>query len=335
MRKFLTLILFFVIGATTLSAQTDAMFTKYTFNSLVYNPAYAGYYDHMYISALYRNQWTGVDEAPVTQTLTLHTPLKNNRVGVGFHILNDAIGPIEETRAFAAYSYKIPLGGDKKLAIGIQGGASFRRGDRNKITLENQADPSFSDIGDNLLLPNFGAGIMYYTNKFYFGVSSPSLIENDLRRDENIITDSFAKQFRHYYLATGAAIPLNGNILIFKPSILIKNVGLLSGLSKDIAFQEIGAPTEFDIDASLLFYEQFQVGLSFRSAIEAFGSNSTSSFDSADIWFSYFLSNGLRLGAAFDYPLNAINQVSFGSFEVMVGYEFDYKVQKTVTPRYF
>jgi len=333
MRKILTLISFLVIGATALNAQQDPMFTKYMFNSLVYNPAYAGYYDHMYISALYRNQWLGVGGAPTTQTLTLHTPLKNNRVGVGFHVLNDAIGPLEETKAFAAYSYKIPLGGTRQLAIGIQGGVSFRRGDRDALNLEQNQDLAFQDFGENSFEPNFGAGILYYDKNFYFGVSSPSLIEHDLRSDATIQSEFYARKFRHYYLATGAAIPLNGDLLIFKPSILIKNVGLLAGFSKDEAFQDIGAPTEFDIDLSLLFYEQFQVGLSFRSAIEAF--NDTSSPDSADIWMSYFLSNGLRLGVAFDYPLNAIRDVSTGSFEVMVGYEFDYTVKKTVTPRYF
>ena len=86
----------------------------------------------------------------------------------------------------------------------------------------------------------------------------------------------------------------------------------MSNLSKDDEFRNIGAPTEFDFDLSLLFYEQFQVGVSFRSAIEAF--DDKSSYDSADIWMSYFLSNGLRLGAAFDYPLNDVKQVTFGSF---------------------
>ena len=332
MRKIFTLTLFLVLGGTALSAQQDAMFTKYMFNSLVYNPAYAGYYDHMYISALYRNQWQGIDGAPKTQTLTLHTPLKNNRVGVGFNMINDAIGPIDETRAHLSYSYKIPLGGTKKLAIGLQGGVTYRRANWGELTLENTLDDAFSEDNPNYLLPNFGGGILFYTKNFYFGVSVPSLIEHDLRK-ENINTLPFAKQYRHYYLATGAAIPINGDLIIFKPSILIKNVGLLSGLSKDEEFRNVGAPTEFDIDLSLLFYEQFQVGLSFRSAIEAF--NDSSSYDSADIWMSYFLSNGLRLGVAFDYPLNDINTVTFGSFEVMVGYEFNYKVKKTVTPRYF
>lgn len=332
MRRTLTLILLLVFGGTALTAQQDAMFTKYMFNSLVYNPAYAGYYDHMYISAIHRTQWVGVNGAPGTQSLTAHTPLKNARVGVGFNLINDAIGPVDETKAHLSYSYKIPLGGTAQLAIGLQGGVSYRRANWGELTLEQQQDDAFSEENPAYLLPNFGTGLLFYTKKFYFGVSSPGLIEHDLRK-RNINTIPYSKQFRHYYLATGAAIPLNGDLLIFKPSILIKNVGLLSGLSKDEGFQNIGAPTEFDIDLSLLFYEQFQVGVSFRSAIEAF--DDTSSYDSADLWMSYFLPNGLRVGAAFDYPLNEIGSVTVGSFEVMIGYEFNYKVKKTVTPRYF
>ena len=121
--------------------------------------------------------------------------------------------------------------------------------------------------------------------------------------------------------------------MVFKPSVLVKNVGLLSQFSKDEEFQNIGAPTEFDLDLSLLFYQQFQVGVSFRSAIEAF--DDRSSYDSADIWMSYLLNNGLRFGAAYDYPLNDLNTVTAGSFELMVGYQFNYNVAKVVTPRYF
>ncbi len=332
MRKFITLTLLLVLGGFALTAQQDAMFTKYMFNSLVYNPAYAGYYDHMYIGALYRNQWQGIDGAPKTQTLTLHSPLKYDRVGVGFNLVNDAIGPIDETKANLSYSYRIPLGGTNKLAIGIQGGLSYWRANWNELELQQQQDDAFSERNPTQLLPNFGAGILFYNKYFYAGVSSPSLVEHDLRK-ENVNTLPYARQYRHYYLALGGAVPLNGDQLLLKPSILVKNVGLLSNLSKDEEFRNVGAPTEFDIDVSLLFFEQFQIGLSFRSAIEAF--NDTSTYDSADIWMSYFLSNGLRIGAAFDYPLNDVNTVTFGSFEVMVGYEFNYKVKKTVTPRYF
>ena len=333
MRKIFTLTLCLFIGGMMAHAQQDAMFTKYMFNSLVYNPGYAGYHDHMYVGVLYRNQWQGIEGAPTTQTLTLHTPLRTQRVGVGFNLVNDAIGPINETRAFASYSYRIPLGGSNTLAVGLQGGMSYWRANWGELNLQNPLDDAFADPNPTKFLPNFGAGVLFYNDQFYVGVSSPQLIEHDLREEANINTLPFAKLYRHYYLAAGAAFPINGDQMVLKPSILIKNVGLLSGLNKDPEFQNIGAPTEFDIDVSILFYQQFQVGLSFRSAIEAF--DDRSSFDSADIWMSYLLNNGLRFGAAFDYPLNDLNTVTFGSFELMVGYQFNYNVAKVVTPRYF
>ena len=81
------LIILILGGANCLSAQQDALFTKYMFNSLVFNPAYAGSNDHLAIAALYRNQWFGnIPGAPVTQTVTAHTPLQNKRVGVGFSL---------------------------------------------------------------------------------------------------------------------------------------------------------------------------------------------------------------------------------------------------------
>ena len=159
------------------------------------------------------------------------------------------------------------------------------------------------------------------------------LIEYDLR-DNQINTNIWARQQRHYFLSAGAAIPIKGDALVFKPSILVKNVGLLSSFSKNTAFEDIGAPTEFDIDLSLFFQQALWVGVSFRSAIEGVVGDQ-SSFDSADIWAAYYLANGLRIGAAYDYTLSKLQDVSGASFELMLGYEFDYKTKQVVTPRYF
>ena len=320
-------------GTTTLSAQQDAMFTKYMFNSLVFNPAYAGSNEHMAIAAIYRNQWFGnIPGAPVSQTITAHTPLKSDRVGVGFSLINDVIGPTRTTGANLVYSYRIPLGGNRKLSIGLQGGVENYVADWTKLNLQVPSDVSFQN-NVNRFLPNFGAGVYYSTSKFYLGFASPHLVEYDLR--QNVQTSIFARQARHYFLSVGGAIPLRGDALVFKPSALIKNVGLFSAASKQVQFQDIGAPTEFDIDLSLLFQQTFWVAASFRSAIEGFGSEPTSSFDSADIWVSWFLANGVRIGAAYDYPLTELNTVTPGSFEVLLGYEFNYRTKKIVTPRYF
>lgn len=332
MRKILTLIAFLLIAGTSLFSQQDAMFTKYMFNSLVYNPAYAGAKDHLSVGLLHRTQWWGIEGGPNTQSFSIHTPMKNERVGIGLSAVNDIIGPTHTMQANLSYAYRIPIG-KGRLSIGLQGGVTNWRADWTKLTLETAGDDAFSEVDPVLWLPNFGAGIYYFTDKFYVGFSSPHLIEYDLRED-NINTSQWAKQFRHYYFATGIAIPLRGEALIFKPSILIKNVGLFSNLNKDDAFQQFGAPTEFDIDLSLMFYQALWVGASFRSAIEGIVGDS-SSFDSVDIWASYYLANGLRIGVAYDYTLTKLQGPAQGSFELMLGYEFDYKTKQIVTPRYF
>jgi len=332
MRKNYTLLIaFLLIFGSSAFAQQDAMFTKYMFNSLVYNPAYAGAKDHMAIGLLHRTQWWGIDGGPNTQSFTIHTPLKNKRVGLGFSAVNDAIGPSNSIRANVSYAYRIPIG-KGKLSIGLRGGIMNWRADWGKLDIEQGVDEAFME-NPNLWQPNFGAGLMYYNEKFYIGFSSPQLIEYDLRTGD-INTPVWAKQYRHYYFMTGVAIPLRGDALIFKPSILVKNVGLLSGLSKDEAYQEFGAPTEFDIDLSFMFYQALWVGASFRSAIEGVVGGK-SSIDSADIWASYYLANGLRIGAAYDYTLTKLQGPAKGTFEVMIGYEFNYKSKQIVTPRYF
>lgn len=332
MRRAIMLVTPLLLIVQMVVAQQDAMFTKYFFNSLAVNPAYAGSKEHMTINALHRTQWWGIEGAPTTQSLSVHSPLKNDRVGLGLSLINDEIGPTKSIAANIAYAYRITFG-KYKLSIGLQGGITTWRADWNQLTIHDQDDYSFNEANPSFILPNFGVGL-YFSNKYwYIGLGAPRMVEYDLKVNPDEVTPFYAKQYRHYYGAIGAAIPLKGNSLIFKPSLLVKNVGLDSKFRKDPSFQNVGAPTEFNIDLSMFFYETLWLGTSFRSAVEILNGKST--YDSVDLWAAFYLRNGLRIGAAYDYTLTQLQQPAGGSFEVMLGYEFDFKVNKTVTPRYF
>jgi type IX secretion system PorP/SprF family membrane protein len=56
-------------------AQQDAQFTQYMYNTINVNPAYAGSRGALSIFALHRTQWVGLDGAPVTNTVSVNTPL--------------------------------------------------------------------------------------------------------------------------------------------------------------------------------------------------------------------------------------------------------------------
>ena len=316
------------------TAQQDAMFTKYMFNTLVYNPAYAGAYDYLSVTALHRGQWWGIEGAPSTQSLTIHSPV-NDRVGLGFSLINDQIGPTGSTTANVVYAYRFPLG-PGHLALSLQGGFVNWRADWSELTFEDpqSMDPAYNQANPSRWMPNFGAGVYYQSERFYAGFSSPHLVNYDLRDRTTGEADdvSIAKTYRHYYFFTGTAIPLNGEALVFRPSLLVKNVGLF-GDAENVR-GDISAPTEFDIDLSLFFQQRLWLGVSYRSAVEAL-TDGTSSVDSGDIWAALYLSNGLRIGAAYDYTLSDLQSLAGGSYELMLGYDFNFRVDRVVTPRYF
>ncbi|HND88439.1 MAG TPA: type IX secretion system membrane protein PorP/SprF, partial [Saprospiraceae bacterium] len=302
--------------------QQDPMFTKYFFNSLTFNPAYAGSRDVISGCAIYRQQWSGLEGAPVSQSLSVHSPLRNPRGAVGLSMVNDKAGATGTTTLNGAFAYRLPLGDEVKLATALQAGVGNWRGDWTKLTLEDPSDVAFrSNL--NRWLPNFGAGIYLSAPRFYAGFGVPSILEYDLRRAAGHSDGLFSKNYRHYYTTVGAAFPLGSESVMLRPSALLKTTGLFSSFRSDAAFRSIGSPTELDVDVSVFFFETFWVGAAFRTALEL----RESSTDSADLWAAWHLRNGMRIGAAYDLPLSPIRKTNAGSFELMLGYDFETKVR--------
>jgi len=335
-RKITLVILALLVSSPWIYSQQDAMYTKYMFNSLAFNPAFAGSPGYMSARVLFRSQWMGIEGAPTSQSVTVHTPFKD-RLGLGISLGNDKIGATGSTYFNVSYAYHIPFA-TGKLSIGMQAGFMNWRADWNKLKFKDpaQLDEAFSDTTPNYWLPNVGTGVFYYASKFYLGFSVPNLIQNDLRKDVSSDVQIWARQYRHFYFTAGAALPINGPALVFKPSLLIKSVGLLGKFTGDPSnASSVGAPAQFDIDMSLLFYQALWVGVSFRSAFSAKQFGGDSSFDSVDIWVSYYLINGMRIGAAYDFTISKLQSKAKGTVEIMLGYDFKYRALKVNTPRYF
>jgi len=333
MRKqyYLTLLLacWSVLGAI---GQQDPMFTNYQFNSLVFNPAYAGSNDHLTLNLIHRQQWLGFDGAPVTQSLIAHTPLKNERVGVGLSLVNDKIGPTGTFNIAGSYAYRMLVGKKKnmKLSAGLQASVANWRGDWLDVIVEQGSDPSFQQ-NISRWLPNFGAGVYLSGKRFYAGFGCPRLLESDLQKNPQEGLEFHGKTYRHWYTSVGGILPIDGDQLIFRPSLLLKSTGLFSSFRRDDKFQNIGSPTSLNIDAAFFFRQTLWVGATFRTAVQV----QKSSADSADLWVAWYLRNGLRLGASYDLTLSRLQKAGGNSFELMAGYEFDIKVKKVASPRYF
>jgi len=220
-------------------SQQDAMFTQYMFNTLSVNPAYAGSADYFSATALYRNQWVNFEGAPTTQTITGHAPLKYQSISLGGSIVNDSHGPVKQTGFYADVSYRIFL--DKsKLAFGLKGGMNLFQANLLSLNPNQDGDVAFTQNIESKTLPNFGFGMLWYSERFQVGISAPKLLKNKLMEGRlPDFADNTEKQ--HFFIIAGYVFDINP-YLKFKPSLLAKAVQ--------------GAPPGFDFTANFLFYDK-------------------------------------------------------------------------------
>jgi type IX secretion system PorP/SprF family membrane protein len=292
---------------TALLAQQDPQFTQYMFNLLALNPAYAGSADRVSLKALSRHQWVGFEGAPTTQTLTAHSPILNESVALGGTIMRDAHGPITQYTFMADVAYRIFMG-DAKLAFGLKGGLNLFQGRFAELNPQTPGDQVFQANVSTKLDPQFGFGVMYYSDRYYVGISTPKLLRTEFFQTDSLALVSTPGQRPHYFLSGGYVFDL-GLYHKFKPTALIKAVQ--------------GAPVSFDLSANFLFYEKFWLGAMYRHK------------DAVGALAQYYITNDLTVGYAYDFTLSPLRNYSGGSHEIMIGYELGNKMKGIRSPRYF
>ena len=299
-------------GMSVMNAQQEAMYTHYMFNTLAVNPAYAGSRDALTSTLLHRSQWVSFPGAPVTQTLTVHGPAFDRKVGLGLSVVNDKAGPMKQTSVAIDANYIMYLNQKDKLAFGIKGGFEFFRGEFADI-MTPEADVVDNVFGVNVgskALPNFGAGVYYYKPKMYLGLSVPGLLQNEYTADGNEDALSTFTRERHFYFIAGAVIDLDFDWKL-KPTSFVKMTP--------------GAPVEIDITPTFLYQEKYNLGVMFRSG------------DAVGLLAGMMINEQLMASYSFDWSFtNPTGKYNGGSHELMLRYDFIYKRRRRIkSPRYF
>lgn len=317
--KIIGSMLLFCLLASSMAAQQDPIYTNFMFNKLPINPAYAGSKEVACVSALHRSQWVGIEGAPTTQTVNFHTPLFNQRVGLGLGIVHDKLGLTENWRGNISYSYR-PKIGKGHLGIGVTGSVISHNYEGHRAQTVNGNDPGVHYEDISRYYPNFGAGIYYNTDGFYAGISIPTLLRQEIDYTETGIQDSNYYSYRdrrHVYLMFGGLFDLTEKVS-FKPAVLVRHVGGNNADDLDIA-----APFDMDINAMFLFLDTFGVGATWRLG------------DSLDALVFFQAAEQFRIGLGYDYSLTELQDFNNGSFELMAEYCFHNRNKKLLNPRFF
>lgn len=289
-----------------LKAQQDEQMSLYMYNPLYYNPAYAGTRNSINVSLLSRFQWVGWKGAPNTQWLSVHAPVVGQTLGIGAHITHDRLGARDRTSAYFDISAGIRL--NKKghrLAFGLSGGVDISAYNFTNLNVTDPDDPFYGNMWKSVN-PNFGAGVYYYGERFYVGVSSPRILESNFKNN----TASLKMVKRHFFASAGYVFKLN-SVWDLKPSTLVKITPY--------------SPLTFDVNLSAMAYKKVWFGFMYRYK-EAMGVNA-----------SVLINKMFTVGYAFDFPINGLRGQQYGTHEIVLQFDFSKKRQagQTFSPRYF
>jgi len=289
----------FLIGCVLLGsgwsmAQQLPQYTQYFLNDFVINPAVAGSKGAWIGQSNNRFQWVGIQDAPRTYVLSLHGPLNNEKMGLGAYLFTDITGPTRRTGFSASYAYHIRLTDDIKLGMGLTFGALQFQIDGSKITTQQTGDVAISNGNQSVVVPDAGAGLYAYSDKFFAGFSAPQLIGNEIQFFDDYDSPE-SRLSRHFFLMGGYNFQVMDDIVI-QPSTFIKYVDPL--------------PVQFDVTLRGIYKEIVWAGVSYRMD------------DAVGFMLGYTFQENLTFGYSYDVATSEIQNHTTGSHELMLGIRF-------------
>lgn len=317
------LVLVEVLMSLTLlcQAQQRPQYTQYVFNNYILNPAISGIENYTDVRFGYRNQWSGIEQAPITAYFSIHLPLGKNYLygnsnsfsengnnpmkrnlmqtymasephhGIGMYGVVDRSGPITSSDFKFTYAYHLGLSAKINLSLGVAAGVSRLMLDVSKITLENSLDPAIAGNANNKLQPDLGMGLWLYGPDFFAGVSAQQLLNRAITftNQNNYNT---GKQVPHVFITGGYKYFISDDITAI-PSLMFKYVS--------------STPLSTDINLKFAFKDKFWLGGSYRSN------------DAAAIIAGFNINALFVLGYSYDFTTSELGTLSKGSHEVVLG----------------
>ena len=305
MNKIVLTSLLVLFACIDINAQQNPHYTQYMYNMNVINPAYAGSKESISFGSLYRKQWVNIEDAPTSFTFSGHAPVGNN-VGVGLSFISDKIGPVTEQNVFADFSYTLNLNDTHRLAFGLKPGVSFHKVGLRDIQ-SSLPDPSEGIFGEDIndASLNLGAGLFYYTDKYYVSFSIPNMIKT-AHLDYN--GREYGSDVSHYFLTAGYVFDVNYD-LKFKPSFMLKSA--------------FNVKPSLDVSANFLYMEKIELGASYRLE------------DSFGAIVNFAITPELRIGYAYDHIISDLKVTTPSSHEFIILYDLFTPKKVSRSPRFF
>lgn len=302
--KLQLIFLLMVVAYLEATAQQDPVYGQYIFNSTIINPAQAGVFRQSQWGALYRNQWVGIEGAPITQSFFSNFRLSQT-VGAAIGVYNDEIGPLNDFTVQADVAYPVRLNRNWSLSGGLRVIGSRITANLAELNNVQAGDPNFNQNISSGIFFNMGLGLLVYSDNAFFGFSVPKAITREFE-SQQILN---AKMKQHYFLYGGTTLNLNPS-WTFSPSVMARMVA--------------NSPFQFDVNAVFNYNNTMDVGPMLRS------------LDALGLLIGFRVNEKWYLGYQYEYPLQKIQDATRQTHEISLRFLWESRFTARIrSPRYF
>jgi type IX secretion system PorP/SprF family membrane protein len=304
MKKGIICVIVCICGfSATLHGQHDTQIGSYTFNQVLFNPAFAGNHQRIEATALQRSQFIGFEGAPMVWNFAVSSPFEifDTRHGAAFTLNSDNIGAFKKMHFAIGYAYwhKLPKAGTK-LGVGLSMGAVSYNLNPTWQGITDDAIPATSESSSAAL--DINVGVYYQGNNFSAGLAC-----THVNQPQALTLSGGAKGLtvrRTFYL-TGDYRWQVLDSLELVPS------AMLMAVSTSVWQATLGC--------NVVYLQKYWGGLSYR-IMDAIGINVGMRFKS------------IRVGLLYEYSLSKMIGFNIGTTEIFASYLFDLNFKRKVKP---
>lgn len=320
MKKLLTILT--LLASLNAFSQQKPQYTQYIFNQYLLNPALSGIENYIDFKGGYRKQWSGITDAPQTSFVSAHWALGDNQLwsnaltsfpeqtgnpmdrnymqnymsspshhGMGVTAVLDKTGPVKRLDANVTYAYHLQLSNNFNLSAGVAAGISSISLDVNALTFDTPYDPALNRALINQVKPDLSIGLWLYGARMFAGVSVQQILPQKLSFTGES-SYNLGKEVPHYFATAGYKFFVDDEISAI-PSVMVKYVS--------------PAPVSVDLNMKLAFKDKVWLGGSYRKD------------DSFSAMAGFNIGKMVNLTYSYDFSTSALNQVSNGSHEIVLG----------------
>ena len=289
----------------------DPEFTQFYSNPVYLNPAFAGSRICPRFVMNHRNEWPNISGKFVTTAAAYDQKVDALRGGLGLIFLNDnAANTLTTTRASLIYSYHLKVTRKFSVNFGLEGSYYQKAVDWDRLTFGDMIDARRGFVyqtnqvrkDEPVNNMDFSAGVVGYTEQFYFGFAAHHLTTPNESFIDNVESTLPMKLTGHI----GAILPLGSGGSLYSEK--------EESISPNILYTRQGTS------------QQLNMGVYVKKGALVGG-----------VWYrnkdAFILTLGLesdmiKVGYSYDVTLSKISIISGGSHEVSLALNFNCKPKK-------